>query len=95
MRYFKIVLAKDKATGKVRNFMERNNNGVITHHNYVRIIRKWGRKYGCYHSIKREAGEAHFFNVGCLAYDVEIIKDIENVDAKSVGCGYSSVDKGK
>jgi len=93
MSDFRIVDARDKATGKVRNFMERSNEGSLTYHNYKRRIRKWGIKYGPYHSIKQQAGVAHFFDVGRKTYDVDVIAEIEVIDNKTVGCGYTSVDR--
>jgi len=93
MSDFRIVYAKDKSTGKSRDFMERNNEGVLTYHNYKRRIRKWGIKFRGYGSIKQLPGEAHFFDVGKNTYNVDVIKEIELLKSSTVGCGYTSVDR--
>ena len=89
----KIVKAKDLDTGNVRLFLEYNTGEEITYRNFKHRVRKWGRKYGCYHSIKREAGEAHFYDGGKIKYNVEVIEVVEELDHKSVGVGYGNVDK--
>lgn len=93
MSDFRIIYGKDKETGKSRDFMERNNEGVLTYHNYKRRVRKWGIKYGPYNSIKQHPGEAHFFDVGRNNYNVDVIREIELVKSSTVGCGYTSVDR--
>lgn len=93
MSEFRIVYGTDKETGKSRDFMERNYEGVLTYHNYKRRVRKWGIKYGAYSSIKQHPGEAHFFDVGRNTYNVDVIKEIELIDSKTVCVGYTSVDR--
>jgi hypothetical protein len=88
----KIVLAKDLFSGKVRQFLEYKTETETTYRNFKVRIRRWGRKYGTYNTIKREAGEATFIDGGKLKYNVEIIDIIKELDHRNVGVGYSSVD---
>jgi len=90
----KIVRAKDVDTGKVRLFLEYKNDSETTYRNFKHRIRKWGRKYGPYHTIKQEAGEAHFYDGGKLKYNVEVLEVVEELDHRNVGVGYGSADVG-
>lgn len=90
----KIVKAKELSSGNVRLFLEYKTNSETTYRNFKHRIRKYGCKYGPYHTIKREAGEAHFYDGGKLKYNVEVIEVIEELDHRNVGVGYGVVDVG-
>ena len=88
----KIVYAKDIETGKERQFLEYKTNDETTYRNFRIRIRRWGRKYGPYNTIKQEAGEARFIDAGKLKYNVDVIKILEELDSRTVGVGYGYVD---
>ena len=90
----KIVKAKDLDSGDVRLFLEYKTESETTYRNFKHRVRRWGRKYGCYNSIKREAGEAHFYDGGKIKYNGEGIEVVEELDHTSVGVGYGNVDRG-
>ena len=87
----RIVLGKDLESGKVREFLEYGNE-EITYRNFKIRVRRWGKKYGPYNTIKQQAGEARFVDGGKIKYNVEVINVIEELDYKSVGVGYGNVD---
>lgn len=90
----KIVKAKDLDSGEVRLFLECKNDSEITYRNFKHRIRRWGRKYGAYNTIKQEAGEAHFYDGGKLKYNVDVLEIVEELDSRNVGVGYGNVDDG-
>ena len=95
MNSSKIVLAEDLATGKVRNFLEyKTADGQTTYRNFKMRIRRWGRKYGPYNTIKQEAGTAKFYDGGKLKYNVKVIDIVEELDHRDVAVGYGNVDAG-
>lgn len=93
MQHFRIVYGINKETGERRDFMERNNEGILTYHIYKRRVHKWGIKYGPYNSIRQLPGEAIFFRVGVINYNVDVIREIELVNTSVVSIGYTSFDR--
>lgn len=88
-----IVLAKELKTGKIRLFLEYKTDKETTYRNYKIRIRRWGRKYGPYNTIRKEEGEAMFIDAGKLDYNVEVLKIVEKLDHRNVGVGYRYADK--
>jgi hypothetical protein len=87
-----IVLGIDIETGEERKFLEYRTTKETTYRNFNIKIKSWCRKYGSYHSIKREAGSITTCDGGEKKYKVNVLNVIRKLEHGYVGVGFQYVD---
>jgi hypothetical protein len=84
-----IVKGKGLYNNQPKRYMMRNNNGVITYHNFKKKIHTWRTKYGTYNIIKENGGTTIFYNVG-REIEIDVMEHLGiDIDPKNVCCGYN------
>lgn len=58
-----IVKGKSISDKRPKRYMMRDDDGVITYHNFKEVVHTWQTRYGPYNTIKEKAGRAVFYNV--------------------------------
>jgi hypothetical protein len=85
---WKIVKGKGLFDKRPKRYMMRNNDGVITYHNYKEKVYTWQTKYGPYNTIKEKGGTATFYNVG-KEIEINVMEQLNiEIDPKTVFFGY-------
>ena len=86
---WKIVKGKSLFDKLPKRYMMRDNEGVITYHNYKKKEHTWQTKYGAYNTTKEKNGTATFYNVG-KEIEIDVMEQLNiEIDPKSVACGYN------
>lgn len=60
-------------------YMERDMDGIITHHNVKIKTHRLSTRYGPYGTIRREACSATSYNVGKYIVDIEVYEILDTV----------------
>ena len=86
---WKIVKGKSLFDKLPKRYMMRDNDGVITYHDYKEKVHTWQTKYGAYNTIREKVGTATFYNVG-EEIEIDVMEQLNiEIDPKSVACGYN------
>ena len=85
---WKIVKGKSLFDRLPKRYMMRDNEGVITYHNYKKKVHTWQTKYGAYNTIKQKGGSATFYNVG-QEVKIDVIEEYSfEIKPTTVALGY-------
>jgi hypothetical protein len=88
MTNWKIVKGKSLIDKLPKRYMMKDNEGVITYHNYKEKVHTWQTKYGAYNTIKEKCGTTTFYNVG-EKIEIDVMEQLNiDIDPKNVACGY-------
>ena len=86
---WKIVKGKSLFDKLPKRYMMRDNDGVITYHNYKEMVHTWQTIYGAYNTTRGKGGMATFYNVG-EEIEIDVMEQLNiEIDPKSVACGYN------
>lgn len=93
MTTYKIVEGTRKGKTKKCVFIRIDRDGVIEYRGVNIRERKWGVRYGPYHSIKQKAGSMKCYDCGRTSYQVDEICTIyDEVDGNQVALGCMNID---
>lgn len=90
---YKIIEGVIKGRTKKKIFIKIDRDGEIEYRGVNVRERKWGVKYGPYHTIRQKAGSLKSYDCGRISYQVDEICTIyDDVDGNQVALGYRNID---